>query len=103
PDDVLCVGDGALANRQLLESTGAEVGSASMAYPTAHALVELSLPRFLREDTQRPEDLRPIYLRKADARISWRNRGALFGGKAAQRGAGEGGAGEGGGGEDRGG
>ncbi|HWB72120.1 MAG TPA: tRNA (adenosine(37)-N6)-threonylcarbamoyltransferase complex dimerization subunit type 1 TsaB, partial [Egibacteraceae bacterium] len=77
PDDVLCVGDGALANRQLLESTGAEVGSASMAYPTAHALVELSLPRFLREDTQRPEDLRPIYLRKADARISWRNRGAL--------------------------
>lgn len=82
PDDVLCIGDGALANRQLLESTGAEVGSASMAYPTAHALVELSLPRFLREETQRPEDLRPVYIRKADTRISWRNRGALLGGKA---------------------
>jgi tRNA threonylcarbamoyladenosine biosynthesis protein TsaB len=82
PDDVVCIGDGALAQRSLLESTGAEVGSASMAYPTAHALVELSLPRFIREETQRPEELRPIYIRKADARINWQNRGALHGGKA---------------------
>lgn len=80
-DDVLAIGDGALAHRALLESCGAEVGSASMAYPAAQSLVELSLPRFVREDTQRPEDVRPIYLRKADARISWRNRGALLGGK----------------------
>ncbi len=79
-DDVLCVGDGACAHAPLLESTGAEVGSASVASPDAHALVELSLPRFIREDTQRPEDLRPIYVRKPDARISWRNRGALLGG-----------------------
>ncbi len=79
-DDVLCVGDGAIANRPLLESTGAEVGSFSSAYPTAHALVELALPRFIREETQRPEDLLPIYVRNADARINWRNRGALFGG-----------------------
>lgn len=82
PDDVLCVGDGAAANSALLESTGAEVGSHSMAYPMAHALVELALPRFVREETQRPEDLHPIYIRKADARISWRNRGALLGGKS---------------------
>ncbi len=82
PDDVLCVGDGACAYRSVLESTGAEVGSPSMGTPTAEALVELSLPRFLREDTQRPEDLRPLYIRQADARISWRNRGALLGGKA---------------------
>lgn len=81
PDDVLCIGDGALAQRILLESTRAEVGSPSMAYPNAHALVELSLPRFIREETQRPEDLRPIYIRKADARINWQNRGALHGGK----------------------
>ena len=83
PEDALCVGDGACANAALLESTGAEIGSPSMAYPTAHALVELALPRFIREDTQRPEDLRPIYIRKADARINWQHRGALLGGKGA--------------------
>ncbi|MDQ3537741.1 MAG: tRNA (adenosine(37)-N6)-threonylcarbamoyltransferase complex dimerization subunit type 1 TsaB [Actinomycetota bacterium] len=80
-DDVLTVGDGACANRSLLESTGAEVASNALAYPSAHALVELALPRFLREETQRAEDLRPTYVRKADARISWQNRGALLGGK----------------------
>lgn len=85
-DDVLCVGDGALAHRALLESTGADVASALHAHPTAQALVELSLPRFVREETQRPEDLRPIYIRKADARINWQNRGALHGGKAAVEG-----------------
>lgn len=84
-DDVLCVGDGAVAQRGLLESTGAEIGSAAMAYPNAHALVELSLPRFIREETQRAEDLRPVYIRKADARINWQNRGALHGGKAGAR------------------
>jgi tRNA threonylcarbamoyladenosine biosynthesis protein TsaB len=80
PEDVLCIGDGALACRSLLESTGADVGSPSMAYPSAEALVELALPRFLREDAQLPEDLRPVYLRRVDARISWSNRGALLGG-----------------------
>lgn len=82
-EDVLAVGDGAVGNRTLLESTGAEVGSQATASPSAHALVELALPRFLREDTQRPEDLRPHYLRKADAKIGWRNRGVLRGGTPA--------------------
>jgi tRNA threonylcarbamoyladenosine biosynthesis protein TsaB len=80
PDDVLCVGDGAVAQRAAIESTGAEVASPLHAYPSAHSLVELALPRFIREQTQRPEDLRPIYIRKADARINWKNRGALLGG-----------------------
>ena len=83
PDDVLCIGDGAMAHRVLLESVQAEVGSSSMAFPTAQALVELALPRFIREETQRPEDLRPIYIRKVDARINWQHRGALHGGKPA--------------------
>lgn len=81
PEDVLAVGDGAIAHRALLESVGAEVGTHSTAHPSAQSLVELALPRFLREDTQRPEDLAPVYMRKADARIGWRNRGALLGGK----------------------
>lgn len=80
PDDVLCIGDGAVANRSLLQSTGADVGSPLNVFPSAEALVELALPRFIREETQRPEDLLPIYVRKADARINWRSRGALYGG-----------------------
>lgn len=88
--DVLAVGDGALLHAAALESVGAEVcDSPSRAYPSAQCLVELALPHFLREDTQRPEDLRPVYLRQADARISWQNRGALFGGKQAAGGAGK--------------
>lgn len=82
PDDVLCIGDGAVRHRALLESTQAEVGSTSTAFPNAQALVELALPRFIREETQRPEDLRPLYIRKADAKINWQNRGALHGGKS---------------------
>lgn len=80
--DVLAVGDGALSAADLLESVGADIGSSpSTAYPSAQCLVELALPRFQREQTQRAEDLRPVYLRQADARIGWQNRGALFGGK----------------------
>lgn len=81
-EDVLCVGDGAAAHRGVLASTGAEVASAWTGNPTAEALVELAVPRFLREDTQRPEDLHPVYVRQADARINWEQRGALFGGTA---------------------
>ena len=84
-EHVLCVGDGAAISRALLEGVGAEVGSDHHAYPTAQSLVEMSSARFLREDTQRPEDLRPVYLRQADARIGWRARGALHGGKPRQR------------------
>lgn len=83
PEDVLCIGDGALRYRQLLESARAGIDPSPDAHPDARDLVQLALPRFLREDTQQPEDLQPIYLREADARISWKNRGALFGGVAA--------------------
>jgi tRNA A37 threonylcarbamoyladenosine modification protein TsaB len=80
-EDVLCVGDGAITVAPLLESAGAGVASYGNAYPNAWALVELALPRFLREETQQADDLRPIYVRSADARISWQNRGALYGGR----------------------
>ena len=83
-DDVLCVGDGAVSVAPLLESAGATVASYGSANPNAWDLVELALPRLLREDGQPPEALRPIYVRSADARISWRNRGALFGGRPEQ-------------------
>lgn len=78
---VLCVGEGAIAHHALLEASGADVSlSPALAHPDAESLVELAMPRFLREETQRPEDLRPVYLRKADARIGWQQRGVLAGG-----------------------
>lgn len=80
-EDVLCVGDGAIANRAVLESDGAEVGGHDSAYPAAEALAELAVARFLREEGGRPEELLPIYLRKADARIGWETRGLLDGGR----------------------
>lgn len=81
---VLAVGDGAVAQRALLAAAGAEVGDAAAAEPSAASLVALARPRFAREDTQRPEDLMPIYLRRPDARIAWSGRGALFGGTGGQ-------------------
>jgi tRNA threonylcarbamoyladenosine biosynthesis protein TsaB len=80
-EDVLCVGGGALVHHGLLEAAGASVGSVGTAHPDARHLVELAHARFVREETQRPEDLRPIYLRKPDARINWQGRGALHGGR----------------------
>lgn len=79
-EDVLCLGEGAAVARSVLEATGAEVGVPTL-YPGAVALVELAVPRFLREETQRPDELRPIYLRGVDATISWHGRGALHGGR----------------------
>lgn len=81
---VLALGDGALAHRGLLVAAGAEVGDAAAGQPSAAALVALARPRFEREDTQRPEDLLPIYLRRPDARIGWSGRGAMFGGTSGQ-------------------
>jgi tRNA threonylcarbamoyladenosine biosynthesis protein TsaB len=77
-EEVLCVGDGARAHAGLLHSAGADV--AGEAHPTARSLLELAVPRFEREETRRPEDLVPVYLRQADAQIGWAKRGALHGG-----------------------
>lgn len=79
-EEALCVGDGARSHSGLLESVGADVAGESTAHPGARALVELALPRFIREETQRPEELQPTYIRQADAQINWAKRGALHGG-----------------------
>ncbi|MFA5786775.1 MAG: tRNA (adenosine(37)-N6)-threonylcarbamoyltransferase complex dimerization subunit type 1 TsaB [Actinomycetota bacterium] len=75
---VLVVGNGVLAYREVFESLGrqVELGGGTRAFPDAMALVELAMPKFLREEFQRPTDVRAVYLRRADAEINWeRHRG----------------------------
>ena len=80
PEEVLLVGNGAMLYRRELEEPGVHVAfaPAALAHPWASALVELSAARFIREETDRPADVVPLYLRKTDAEISWdrRARGA---------------------------
>ena len=79
-DEVLLVGNGAMLYRRELEEPGVHVAfaPAALAHPWASALVELSAARFIREETDRPADVVPLYLRKTDAEIGWdrRARGA---------------------------
>ena len=80
PEEVLLVGNGAILYRQELEEPGTRVAfaPAALAHPWASALVEIAAPRFIREETDRPNDVMPLYLRKTDAEIAWdqRARGA---------------------------
>jgi tRNA threonylcarbamoyladenosine biosynthesis protein TsaB len=76
----LAVGNGAILYRDQLEELGSrlEFASSIRAHPEAAALVELAVPRFLREDYDRLYDVTPMYLRRSDAEIAWdrRERGA---------------------------
>ena len=83
-DDCLVVGDGALSYRNELASIDVEIAGPHIAWPDAADLAELAVPRFIREETQRPDELRPLYLRQADARIGWQERGRLRGGEAVE-------------------
>jgi tRNA A37 threonylcarbamoyladenosine modification protein TsaB len=80
PGEMLAVGDGAILYRNQLEELGSRVEFASTirAHPEAASLVELAVPRFLREEHDRLHDVVPMYLRKSDAEIAWdkRERGA---------------------------
>jgi tRNA threonylcarbamoyladenosine biosynthesis protein TsaB len=75
-EDILLVGNGALVYRRVFEEAGkhVEFASAAYAFPAATALVELSIPRFQREDFDRLYDVRPHYVRKSDAEIAWDRR-----------------------------
>ena len=76
PGEVLAVGDGAILYRDVLRSVGARVEFASpaAAHPDAASLVELAVPRFLREEHDQVFDVVPMYLRKSDAEIAWDSR-----------------------------
>ena len=80
PGEMLAVGDGAILYRDVLQDLhGArlEVASAASAHPDAASLIELAVPRFLREEHDRLYDVVPLYLRKSDAEIAWDRRAGL--------------------------
>ena len=81
-EECLVVGDGGLVAADRLRRARAEVSGPDNASPHASELAELAVPRFIREETQRAIELQPIYLRQADARIGWEQRGRLRGGEA---------------------
>ena len=76
PGEVLAVGNGAMLYRHVLEEMGSriEFASSAAAHPEAAALVELAVPRFLREEHDRLFEVAPLYLRKSDAEIAWDRR-----------------------------
>lgn len=78
-EPTLVVGDVAGADRLALDRV---TDLAAPSAPDAEDLGQLTHPRFVREETVRPEELRPVYLRHADATIGWEARGRLQGGDA---------------------
>ncbi len=73
PEEVLMVGNGALVHAEVFADVGpvVEMGTMQHAFPTARALVELSLPRMYRQDFDPLYDLKPLYLRRSARRIQW--------------------------------
>lgn len=73
PEEVLLVGNGALAYEQVFVDIGpvVELGTMQHAFPTASALVELALPRMVREDFDPLYDVKPLYLRHSARQIRW--------------------------------
>ncbi len=78
-EETLLVGGGALLYRRELEEGGGRVefASTSRAFPHAESILELSLPRFHREETSRPDEVVPLYVRKSDAEIDWGRAGRV--------------------------
>jgi tRNA threonylcarbamoyladenosine biosynthesis protein TsaB len=78
-EEALLVGGAALLYRRRLEGAGGRLEFASMsrAFPEAESLLELALPKFHREETSRPVDVMPYYVRKSDAEIDWGRAGRV--------------------------
>lgn len=67
---------------ELTERLDVAMGGQDTAQPTAADLALVARARVADGDTGGPEVLRPLYLREADARIGWEERGRLHGGAA---------------------
>lgn len=82
-EECLVLGEGAIRARDELERMHlVDLAVDGRGQPDAADLGTLAVPRFVREETHRPGTLTPIYLRHADAKIGWEQRGRLRGGEA---------------------
>ncbi len=74
-EETLLAGDGVTAYGSCFDDLGhVEWAGPAFDHPSPAALVQLAAARVEREDFGRPADLRPLYLREADAAINWERR-----------------------------
>ena len=67
-DETLVAGDGAVSYESMFEGLrGVELADPGFAHPSAESLVLLAHARALREEFVRPDEIRPLYLRRPDA------------------------------------
>lgn len=78
-EPVLAVGNGPLIYRPVFEALGDHVEFAGVtdSTPSATPLTELAVRRLEREESDRVTELRPLYIRKSDAEITWEKLGRL--------------------------
>jgi tRNA threonylcarbamoyladenosine biosynthesis protein TsaB len=73
--EILAVGNGALLyEAKLEEAERVEIGTMTQAFPSSAALIDLALPRLIREDFDRLFDIEPMYMRRTQAEINWEAR-----------------------------
>ncbi len=70
-EPVLVVGNGAAVYPHAFAEVGPDIEVAPHAAPTAIGLGELAVGRLLREDADRLADVRPLYIRRSDAEVTW--------------------------------
>ena len=69
-DETLVVGDGAVLYASMLEGLrGVELADPGFAHPSAESLVLLAHALAMREEFVRPDEIRPLYLRRPDAQV----------------------------------
>ena len=70
--ETLVAGDGALRYAQMFEGLrGVELADQGFARPSADSLVRLAHPSAVREEFVRPDQIKPLYLRRPDAQAKW--------------------------------
>jgi tRNA threonylcarbamoyladenosine biosynthesis protein TsaB len=74
-EDVLLVGDGACRYANVFESGGLSVAGAGLAYPDAAVLASIARQVAAGGGAVAADELHPCYLRQADVRIGWQQRG----------------------------
>jgi tRNA threonylcarbamoyladenosine biosynthesis protein TsaB len=77
-ESVLLVGNGAHIYAGAFEEIkGVEIAGIADSTPRAVPLTELAVSRLLREESDRLTDVRPLYIRKSDAEMTWERSGRI--------------------------